>query len=210
MLFDPSAPLMSATSSHAAVSKEQSRLWACSQPSYPRSTTHTCSCQTSLLWDTDIENFTRNTTRRQDIVFGISYSDDINKAFKSIEKAIKDEERIITKVEDKKTPDHGRPLLGIPLSISLCASGSKTTDAVALKVDVIKMVKEGLDKDGISIPFPTPHNRNGRYSCRSAKKQKGRIKCVDYNLISKVPAKWALFFFRFCLKPAAFIPSFSF
>ena len=108
----------------------------------------------SLLWDTDIENFTRNTTRRQDIVFGISYSDDINKAFKSIEKAIKDEERIITKVEDKKPQIMVGTLGDSSVNITL-RIWSKTTDAVALKVDVIKMVKEGLDKDGISIPFPT-------------------------------------------------------
>jgi small conductance mechanosensitive channel len=108
----------------------------------------------SNLWNSDIENFTRNKTRRQDIVFGISYNDDINKAFKVIEKAIKSEERIITNVENKKPSVMVSNLGASSVDITL-RIWSKTTDAVALKVDTIKMVKEQLDKDGISIPFPT-------------------------------------------------------
>ncbi len=108
----------------------------------------------SNLWNTDIENFSRNKTRRQDIVFGISYNDDINKAFKVIEKTIKSEERIKTNVEDKKprimVTNLGESSVDVTLRI-----WSATSDAFALKIDTIKLVKEALDKEGISIPFPT-------------------------------------------------------
>jgi len=108
----------------------------------------------SRLWNADIENFSRNKTRRQDIVFGISYGDDINKAFKVIEKAIKAEKRITTTVKDKKpqimVSNLGESSVDITLRI-----WSATSDVLSLKVDTIKGVKEALDKEGISIPFPT-------------------------------------------------------
>ena len=107
----------------------------------------------SKLWNADIKNFSRNDLRRQDIVFGIGYGDDINKAFKTIEKAIAKEERIIT--EDDKAPqimvtNLGESSVDITLRI-----WSDRTDFWNLKVDTTKAVKEALDKDGITIPFPT-------------------------------------------------------
>ncbi len=108
----------------------------------------------SALWNSDIENFTRNTTRRQDIVFSISYNDDINKAFKVIENTIKNDDRIKTDVEDKMpqimVTGLGESSVDITLRI-----WSKTSDFLIVKTDTIKAVKEALDKKGISIPFPT-------------------------------------------------------
>ncbi|MBI1300231.1 MAG: mechanosensitive ion channel [Alphaproteobacteria bacterium] len=107
----------------------------------------------SQLWNSDIKNFSRNPVRRQDIVFGISYADDINKAFKTIEKAIEKEKRILR--EEDKAPqimvtNLGESSVDITLRI-----WSDRTDFFPLKVDTTKAVKEALDKDGISIPFPT-------------------------------------------------------
>lgn len=107
----------------------------------------------SKLWNADIQNFSRNTTRRQDIVFGISYADDINKAFKTIEKAIAKDDRI-SQVKDKEpmimVTNLGDSSVDITLRI-----WANTSDTFKLKVETIKAVKEALDKDGISIPFPT-------------------------------------------------------
>ncbi len=107
----------------------------------------------SKLWNAEIENFSRNTTRRQDIVFGISYGDDINKAFKTIEKAIAKDERI-SQVKDKEPQIMVTSLGASSVDITL-RIWSATSDTFALKIDTIKAVKEALDKDGISIPFPT-------------------------------------------------------
>ncbi|MCK5384501.1 MAG: mechanosensitive ion channel [Alphaproteobacteria bacterium] len=106
------------------------------------------------LWNTDIENFSRNNTRRQDIVFGISYNDDINKAFKVIEKTIKSDKRIMTK-DDKKKPQIMVTNLGESSIDITLRTWSKTSDVWGLKIDIIKTVKEALDKEGITIPFPT-------------------------------------------------------
>lgn len=107
----------------------------------------------SQLWNTEIENFTRNTTRRQDIVFGISYNDDINKAFKTIEKAIAKEDRISqTKGKEPQIMVTNLGASSVDITLRVWSS---TSDVFGLKIDVIKSVKEALDKDGISIPFPT-------------------------------------------------------
>ena len=107
----------------------------------------------SKVWNTEIENFSRNKTRRQDIVFGISYGDDINKAFKTIEKAIKKEDRILQ--TEGKTPQIMVTNLGDSSVDITLRIWSQTSDVFSLKIDTIKAVKEALDKDGITIPFPT-------------------------------------------------------
>ena len=107
----------------------------------------------SQIWNTDIQNFSRNKTRRQDLVFGISYSDDINKAFKTIEKVVGKEKRVST-TKDKE-PQIMVSALGdfsVDITVRLwCDAGDYWT----LRWDLTKAVKEALDKDGITIPFPT-------------------------------------------------------
>lgn len=107
----------------------------------------------SNLWHSDIENFSRNKTRRQDIVFSISYNDDINKAFKTIEKVIKKDDRILN-IKDKEPQIMVTNLGDFSVDITL-RMWSKTADFLPVKTDTTKAVKEALDKDGISIPFPT-------------------------------------------------------
>jgi len=107
----------------------------------------------SRLWNTEIQNFARNNIRRQDLVFGVSYGDDLNKAIKTIEKAITKEERILT-TKDREAQimvtNLGESSIDITLRI-----WSKSADFWALKTDTMKIVKEALDKDGLTIPFPT-------------------------------------------------------
>lgn len=106
----------------------------------------------SNLWGSDMKNFSRNKQRRQDINVGIGYSDDINKAFKTIEAVLKKEKRLIT--TDGKAPEVMVTNLGessVDLIIRFWSQGSDYWD---LKWDLTKSIKEALDKDGISIPFP--------------------------------------------------------
>ncbi len=107
----------------------------------------------SGLWNADIHNFSRNKTRRIDLVFGISYSDDINKAFKTIEKTLKGEKRLLT-AKDKKpvimVSNLGESSVDITARIWCSAS-----DYWGVKWDLTKATKEALDKDGLTIPFPT-------------------------------------------------------
>ena len=107
----------------------------------------------SQVWSGEIRNYNRNKQRRQDIVCGISYGDDINKAFKTFEKAVKAEKRLIT--SKGKEPQIFVTSLGAS-SVDITARVWTTTgDFWAVKWDLTKAIKEALDKDGITIPFPT-------------------------------------------------------
>jgi small conductance mechanosensitive channel len=112
----------------------------------------------SKIWNAEIYNFNRNTHRRVDLTFGISYSDDINKAFKIIEDILKDDERLITTKE--KTPQIFVASLG-DYAVNITARiWVKTTDALQIQWDLRKVVKEAFDKGNITIPFPTQANLN--------------------------------------------------
>lgn len=107
----------------------------------------------SSIWGTEITNYSRNKQRRQDITVGISYNDDINKAFKTINKVIKKEKRLI-ETSGKE------PLLAVEAMNSSSVDikvriWTKTDDYFAVQWDLLKAIKEELDKDGITIPFPT-------------------------------------------------------
>lgn len=106
----------------------------------------------SNIWNSNIYNFTRNKERRQDLVFGISYSDDINKAFKTIQKALDKDDRVLTK--KGKEPVIVVQNLGAS-SVDILARIWTGADHPVVKADVTKAVKEALDKDGFTIPFPT-------------------------------------------------------
>lgn len=127
----------------------------------------------SKLWNTDIQNFSRNDIRRQDLVFGISYNDDINKAFKTIEKAVAKEDRILKDREGKEPAIMVTNLGTSSVDITLRV-WSEASDFFSLKVDAMKTVKEALDKDGITIPFPTTTivQDNGEKPKKAAPKKK--------------------------------------
>lgn len=105
------------------------------------------------IWNKDIYNYSRNKQRRQDIAFGISYNDDINKAIKTIEKVLKADKRLVT--TDGKEPQimvTGMGASSVDLQARVWCS---TADFWDVKWDLNKAIKEALDADGITIPFPT-------------------------------------------------------
>jgi len=121
----------------------------------------------SNLWNTEIQNFSRNDTRRQDIPVSISYDDDINKAFKTIGKVLDQEDRLLD--AKGKEPQIMVTAMGessVDITVRLW---SKSSDLWAMKYDLNKALKEALDKDGITIPYPT---RTIETVDRSASKKK--------------------------------------
>ncbi len=106
----------------------------------------------SSIWNKEIYNFSRNKHRRQDIIVGISYNDDINKAFKTIQKVLDKEERLLN--TEGKTPFIAVNTLGAS-SVDILVRFWTAADHLTVKVDLTKNLKEALDKDGITIPFPT-------------------------------------------------------
>ncbi|MEZ5902715.1 MAG: mechanosensitive ion channel [Alphaproteobacteria bacterium] len=107
----------------------------------------------SRIWGNEITNFTRNKQRRQDIAVGISYDSDIDKTIKTIEKVLKKEERLITTIgkESIIVVDQMADS-SVNLKVRIW---TKTDDFFTVQWDLKKAIKEALDRDGISIPFPT-------------------------------------------------------
>lgn len=106
----------------------------------------------SQIWGNTIRNFSRNTTRRQDIQVGIAYEDDISKAFKIIQETLEKEERIIVNT-DKKAEVMVDSLGAYAINITV-RFWSKTSDYWSLRYDMMKAIKEALEKGGITIPYP--------------------------------------------------------
>ncbi len=105
------------------------------------------------IWDSEVYNYSRNTHRRMDIVCGVGYGEDINKAFKTFEKVVENDKRLI-RTEGKQPIVMVNSLGDSSVNIS-ARIWCKTSEYWQVKWDLTKAVKEALDKAGVSIPFPT-------------------------------------------------------
>jgi small conductance mechanosensitive channel len=104
----------------------------------------------NLIWGSVIKNVTAQRTRRIDLVFGIAYGDDIEKAEKVFADIVESHE---------KTLDHPEPIVRVhelaDSSVNFVVRPwVKTDDYWEVYWDLTRAVKLGLDKAGISIPFP--------------------------------------------------------
>lgn len=107
----------------------------------------------SKVWNAEIYNFNRNKQRRIDIVNGISYGDNIDKAMKAIEKIVGKDKRLVTTAG--KEPTYFVNALA-DSSVNVTARiWVETSDYWQVRWDLTKATKEALDKAGITIPFPT-------------------------------------------------------
>ncbi len=102
------------------------------------------------VWNDIIENHTRNSTRRVDMVFGIHYEDNIDKAMEIIREILNNEERILSEPE---------PLIAVGKlagsSVDLLVRPWASTDVqFQLELDLQKRIKERFDEEGITIPYP--------------------------------------------------------
>ena len=106
------------------------------------------------IWGADIWNYSRNPLRRQDINVGISYDDDINKAFDIINGILANEVRVVKNVEDKPAEVMASAMSDFSIDLIVRFWCTKE-DYWALKWTLTKQIKEALDAGGITIPFPT-------------------------------------------------------
>lgn len=107
----------------------------------------------SQIWSAEIRNYSFNAQRRIDVVCGISYDDDINKGMKTIQKVLDADKRLVTtKGKEPLVFVSGLGDSSVDLTGRVwCSAG----DYWQVKWDLNKAVKEALDKDGLTIPFPT-------------------------------------------------------
>ena len=97
-----------------------------------------------------ITNYSANDTRRVDLIIGIGYDDDIDKARDTIRELVDADDRIL------KDPD-------CLIAVAELADSSvnlvvrpwvKTSDYWGVKFDLTEAVKKRFDKEGISFPYP--------------------------------------------------------
>jgi small conductance mechanosensitive channel len=104
----------------------------------------------SQIMGSIITNYSANDTRRVDLIIGIGYDDDIDKARATIQKLVDADERIL------KDP-------ACVIAVSELADSSvnfvvrpwvQTADYWAVNFDLTEAIKKRFDEEGISIPYP--------------------------------------------------------
>jgi small conductance mechanosensitive channel len=104
----------------------------------------------SKLFGDTIKNFSAFDTRRIDLVIGISYTSDIQKAYDTISNLMKEDSRIL--------PDPAAQIAVSELADSsvnfVVRPWVNAGDYWQVKFDLTRKIKESFDANGIEIPFP--------------------------------------------------------
>jgi small conductance mechanosensitive channel len=104
----------------------------------------------SAVYGQTIKNYSANDTRRNDLVIGISYDDDIARAIETICQILAADSRVL---EDPKPTVAVADLADSSVNLVVrpwCAGG----DYWALRFDLTRKIKEELEAAGCSIPYP--------------------------------------------------------
>lgn len=102
------------------------------------------------IFDDVITNYAGYDTRRVDFVFGVSYDDDLDKAMSVIRAEVEKESRAKSDPEPVIAVDN---LGGSSVDI-ICRVWVERADYFPVKWALTKSVKEALDENEISIPYP--------------------------------------------------------
>jgi small conductance mechanosensitive channel len=97
-----------------------------------------------------VKNYSANATRRIDLVMGISYNDDIAKAIEVIERVITADTRTLR----DPAPTVAVSELGDSSVNLIVRPWCKKEDYWALRWDLTRALKEQLEENGCSIPYP--------------------------------------------------------
>ena len=102
------------------------------------------------VWGSSIINITGSATRRIDLIFGISYDDDIDKAQHIMEEIVSSHDLVL---KDPEPVVQVHELADSSVNF-VCRPWVKTEDYWNVYWDVTRAVKQRFDKEGISIPYP--------------------------------------------------------
>jgi small conductance mechanosensitive channel len=104
----------------------------------------------NLIWQSVITNVTAQHQRRIDLIFGISYGDDIEKAENVLQEIVEEHEAVL----DDPAPMIKVQELGESSVNFIVRPWVRTADYWDTYWDLTKAVKLRFDQEGISIPFP--------------------------------------------------------
>ncbi|MEE4175745.1 MAG: mechanosensitive ion channel family protein [Xanthomonadales bacterium] len=102
------------------------------------------------VWGSTITNVTVSPTRRVDLVFGIGYGDDMDKATAILERLVAEHELVL---DDPKPNIRVHELADSSVNF-IVRPWTKTEDYWTVYWDLTKAVKAAFDAEGVSIPFP--------------------------------------------------------
>jgi small conductance mechanosensitive channel len=97
-----------------------------------------------------IQNYSRAQTRRIDLEIGVGYGDDIGRAVAAIQQVLESEQRVL------REPAFlvNTMALGDSAVVILARCTTNAADFWGTKLDLVRAIKERLDREGITIPFP--------------------------------------------------------
>lgn len=104
----------------------------------------------SKIWGNEIRNYSRNVHRRQDILVGIDYNDDVDQAIAILTKIVHGDERILQE-PDNRAPQVVTDKLNDYTIDIIVRFWSQTSDYWALRWDINKRIKQELEAAGISL-----------------------------------------------------------
>lgn len=108
----------------------------------------------SKIWGNEIRNYSRNMTRRQDILVSVSYDDDLTKAVQIIHAVLDADERVMQEPENHK-PQVVSDTLGDYSTNLIVRFWASNADYWALRWDMTQKIKDALENAGISLPLTT-------------------------------------------------------
>jgi small conductance mechanosensitive channel len=105
----------------------------------------------SGIWGGRILNYSRNPNRRHDIVVGISYRDDIDRAQEILLGVIRNDSRVLSEPAEPQVLVRELADSSVNLGMRFWTTGD---DFWPVSFELRKAAKKALDDAGITIPFP--------------------------------------------------------
>lgn len=112
------------------------------------------------VWSDALVNHTRQTRRRFDLYFDISYDDNMDHALKVLLDTANAHPRVLSKAETW-VGVHALADWSVKLRLRAWVA---TPEFVQVRADLTKAVKEAFDREGISIPYPHQVNVTSKNS----------------------------------------------
>jgi len=104
----------------------------------------------SSIYGATIKNYSANDQRRNDLVIGVSYSDDLGRAIETVKKVLSSDERVL---QDRAPVIAVGELADSSVNLVVRPWCSRE-DYWPLRFDLTRRLKEELEAAGCSIPFP--------------------------------------------------------
>ena len=104
----------------------------------------------SQIYGSTIKNYTALESRRVDLEIGISYDDDIQRAVDTIREVIARDDRVL----DEPAPQIAVGGLGDSSVNLVVRPWCRPADYWDVRFDLLRAIKEGLEANGCSIPYP--------------------------------------------------------